>query len=305
VVSVGPYQLELVPLYAGPLLSAPEGSEAHVLAVLLSHAVEQPDLALALERGALGGDAVVYVQPAENAGEDCVLREAWALRAGEQLGALEVARVGMMGRDEPVPVPWKALRAALDDLRARRADWTPEPGPWLFTRPARSPFVTPEDLALVQRLEGEAGAVDALDLEADVGREPTTLLARRREFLRACREAGVFALDHGRVREQWLGNWSARRLYALRQAAARLHEWGLLEEAEEPPDGRVCLDYVRLELWPPGEDGSRWAHSALALLADERPGEQGIVIERVAGSSLRVWWRRDAQRRALLAVARG
>ena len=301
---IGPYTVRVVPLYAGPLLEVK--GEADALAELINHGVELTSLGLAaaIEGKREAGDQIVYVSPPANADEDRTLREAWARRSGERCGAGEVARVGMMGREEPLAVSWDALRKGLVALCAIRSEWQPDPGPWLFARPTKAPFVTPEDFEIVKQLEAEATAIDELDLEAEVGREPETLLARRREFLLACRDAGVFANEHAAVRDQWLHDWSAVRLQALRHAAKLLATWDVLAEDEEPPDGRVCLDFVRLELWPPGEDGESWARSALELFAAPLEGDQGVVIERVGSSTISMWWRRDGDIPALLAIER-
>jgi hypothetical protein len=302
---IGPYALRVVPLYAGPLLEAK--GEAEALARLLNHAVEGPttDLADAIETGHDGSDPIVYVTPSADDEDDRALRDAWAARTGERLGSRDVAHVGQTGLEGTLPVSWAALREGLADLRAIRAAWRPEPGPWLFVRPTRYPFVTPEDFEIITRLEREAAAIDELDLQAEVGREPTTLIVRRRAFILACREAGVFASDHGQVREQWLYNWSAHRLLALRESAVQLRAWGFLAEGEEPPVGPVCLDYVRHKLWSAGEDGANWARSALKLLPPAAEGDQGVILENVGGATIRVWWRRDGERPALLAIARG
>lgn len=70
----------------------------------------------------------------------------------------------------------------------------------------------------MKALEAEALAIDELDADAEVGRESLALVVRRRAFLASCRDSGVFAADHGPVREQWLGYLSALRVLALRKA---------------------------------------------------------------------------------------
>jgi hypothetical protein len=302
---VGPYSLPVVPLYGGPLLEAKGATEP--LATLLNHAIDQPTsgLAEAIESGREGSDPIVYVSPAGDENDDGALRAAWAARTGEQLGPGSVARVGQMGFTEPLAIPWAVLRDGLTRLRAIRAAWRPEPGPWLFVRPARRPFLTPEDHKLIRELEAEAAAIDQLDLEAEVGQEPPTLISRRREFLTACCDAGVFAADHAEVREQWLYSSSAGRLLALRRAALELTTWGRLPAGADPTTGPVCLDYVRLKLWPPGDDGEDWARRAIKLLSPLSVGDQGVVVERVGGSETRVWWRRDGDQPGLLAIAPG
>lgn len=307
---VGPYVFKIVPLYGGPLLDAQGEGEA--VARLLNYAVTPPETHLAEDiRGATEvgnkeiGNADVSAGPAADGEEDRALRAEWAAKTGERCGPGAVACVRQSGLARHVPISWAALQQGLAELLELRAGWRPEPGPWLFARPTLRPFVTPEDFQIIRSLEQEAEAIDKLDLEAEVGREPAALVERRRKFLAACRDAGVFAPDHGKVREQWLYNWSAERLSALRAAFVSLRGWGLLNEGEELPDGRVCLDYVRLKLWPPGEDGESLARSVLGLLPAASEGEQGAVIERVGASAIRVWWRRDGGRPALLAIASG
>lgn len=80
--------------------------------------------------------------------------------------------------------------------------------------------------------------------------------------------------------------------------------WGLLPARADPSDGAVCLDYVRLRLWPPGEDGKVWAYGALELILPTTSGEQGVVVQRGGKSEVRVWWRRDQDRPGLRAVDR-
>lgn len=303
---VGPYVLNLMVVYGGPLLAA-EG-ETEALAELLNHAVKLPDtgIAEAIRTAGAGEGPAASVFPPEHEEEDRALRAAWAAKTGEQLGKGQVAKVVYIGSNVPeVPVSWEALRKGLAELEEIRAGWVPEPGPWLFVRPSLRPFVTPEDEALVRSLEKEAQAIDELDFRAEVGREPASLIARRRKFLTACRDAGVFSPDYGAARDQWLQLWAAERLLALRRAAARLRAWNLFKEDEQPPDGSACLDYVRLQLWPPGEDGEAWAGSALRLLPAASEDDQGAAIEKVGSSIVTVWWRRDGERPALLAVARG
>ena len=305
-VTVGPFSFVVVPLYAGPLFEARAGAETESLAMLLNHAVELPadGIAEAIEQGREGGNMIVDVLVPESDDDDRALREEWAARTGERLDPGAVARVGTAVRDATLAVSWTVLRAALAELRALRAAWRPEPGPWLFTRPARSPFLTPEDHALVLRLEDEAAAIDALELDAWVGREPAAQIARRRAFLGACRDAGVFAADHAAAREQWLAILG-KRLFALRRAANELRRLELLADSEQPLGGRVCLDYARRELWPPAKDAAHWARWGLSLLRPDAAGDQGEIVEQVGGSPMTVWWRRDGEVPALLAVFRG
>ena len=65
----------------------------------------------------------------------------------------------------------------------------------------------------------------------------------------------------------------------------------------------MCLDYLRLELWPPDEDGAAWARAVLPLLRPGDRGEQGIIHHRVGSSAVQIWWRRDHDRPALLAIS--
>jgi hypothetical protein len=306
-VDVGPYSLPVLPLYEAPLLQVEEGGETEALASLLNHAVvNQPEngLAEAIRDGSEGSDPITYVSPAA-AGDDLALRKAWAQKTGEILEPGSIALVGVMGRDDKLPVSWAALRQGLAEFRSIRAGWHPDPGPWLFVRPARSPFVTPQDLELIKELEAEAAAIDELDFSAEVGKEPPLLITRRRIFLRRCQEAGIFATDLSEGREYWLNFWFAERLLALRHTAAQLRSWGLLADDQEPLDGAVCLDYVRHQLWPPGDDGKKWAHAAVPLLEPPPGGDQGVILEVVASSATKIWWRRDGDRPALLAIDTG
>lgn len=301
----GPYIFNVVPFYAGPLLE-PKG-EGEPVARLLNHAVDSTaaDLASAIENRREGSDPISYVLPPETEEEDLNLRQAWAEQTGEHLNPGEVAQVGQAGIERRVPVSWKSLQKALNDLREMRNQWNPEPGPWLFTQRVLRPFVTPEDYEIVRKLESEAEAIDALDAEAEVGREPHSLIVRRQKFLTACRDAGIFRTAHGEIIEQWLSNWSAMKLFHLRLAANKLRSWGLLKgNDEEPPDGRVCLDYVRLELWPQSDDGTTWATNVIPLLPDTVSGDQGAILEHIGNSTTTIWWRRDGQLPALLAIAR-
>ncbi len=286
--NIGPYSIRLLPLYDGPLPKADAGSESEALALLLNDAVVNPGaeaLAEAIEQSREGGDEIVSVTPDS---DDPAL-----------------ARIGMMGRRDTLTVTWDALRKGLAELRSIRAAWRPEPGPWLFLRQGRSPFVTPQDHERIKKLEEEAAAIDALDTEAEVGDEPQELIGRRRRFLLDCEDAGLFATDYSDEREKWLDYWFASRLLALRRAALKLRLWGLLGASEDPSRGRVCLDYTRLELWPPGENGQKWGESALKLMKAPTAGLQGAIIERVGGkTTIRVWWRRDGYNPMLLAVAK-
>lgn len=305
---LGPYAIALLPLYAGPLPAVKSGSESEALALLLNDAVQGEqgrEIADAIEQRREGGDVIVYVTPAKDALDDRQLRADWAQKTGETVELGAVARVGMMGRSDTLAVSWDALRKALTELRAIRAAWRPEPGPWLFRCPGKSAFTTPEDHERIKTLENEATAIDELDLHSEVGAEPVDLIARRRRFLSKCEEAGVFAEDYAAEREKWLDYWFAERLLALRHAAQQLRSWGLLPTDLEVSQSRVCLDYVRLELWPRGENGERLARAALRLLQSPPEGEQGLIVERVGGNvSMRVWWRRDSHRPMLLAIAR-
>ncbi len=286
--NVAPYSIRLLPLYDGPLPKVETGSESEALALLLNDAVVNPGaeaIAEAIEQSREGGDEIVSVTPDS---DDPAL-----------------ARIGMMGRRDTITVTWDALRKALADLRSIRAAWQPEPGPWLFVRTGKSPFVTPQDHERIKKLEEEAAAIDALDFEAEVGDEPLELIERRRRFLLDSEDAGVFATDYSDEREKWLDYWFASRLLALRRAALKLRSWGLLGASEDPSRGRVCLDYTRLELWPPGENGQNWGESALKLMKEPTEGLQGAIIERVGGkTTMRVWWRRDGDNPMLLAVAK-
>lgn len=301
---IGPYSQRVVSLFAGPLLEV--AGEGAALARLINVAaeLETPELTQVIAEGREWSNTVSSVRPPTDAVEDHALREAWAARTGEELGEGEVARVWMMGEGEPLAVSWKVLRDGVIALSTMRANWQPDPGPWLFIRPTKAPFVTPQDLEIVDLLEEEGKAIDGLDLESEVGREPDILLARRRRFLGACSDAGVFTENQGSVRDQWLHLWSVARLQALRRAAKLLRVWGLLTSDEDPLHGRVCLDYVRLELWPAGGDGETWARSALQLLTRTPEGDQGVVVDRAGELEIRVWWRRDGDSPALLAVER-
>ena len=305
---VGPYSVALLPLHSGPLPEVKRNSPEEPVALLLNQAIAgEPgrDFAGAIREGRAASDVVSYVEPAGDPDEDRALRAAWEEKTGESLPAGAVAAVGMMGRADKMPVSWAALRQALQELQAVRAAWLPAPGPWLFTLAATSRHVTPDDYQRIKHLEEEAAAIDALDLDAEVGREPPELIVRRREFLRQCREAGVFATDYGADREKWLDFWFAARLLALRHAANQLRSWGFAAAGEDPSAGRVSLDYVRHQLWPPKEDGRRWAESGLRLMGTPSEGEQGAVMERVGGKgTMRVWWRRDSDHPMLLAVSK-
>lgn len=306
---IGPYVIKLLPLHAGPLPGVQSGSESEALALLLNDAVQNEQgraIIAAIEQGREGGDVIAYVTPATDESDDVQLRSEWSRKAGETLQAGAVARVGMMGRGDTLAVSWDALRKALTQLQSIRGAWHPEPGPWLFCRTAKSPFITPEDYGRIKKLEEEGTAIDDLDLRSEVGAESVALIARRRQWLLACEEAGVFAEDFPAEREKWLDYWFSKRLLALRHAAQQLRAWGLLEASQEPSQGRVCLDYVRLELWPPREDGKNWAQSVLRLLGTSSEGVQGVIVEHMGGRKVtRVWWRRDSDRPMLLAVAHG
>jgi hypothetical protein len=280
--------------------------EGEAVARLLNHAVDLPnaDFAAAIQDRREASDPVSYVTPPTNQEEDRILRRTWAERTGEELNDGEVAQVGQAGTEETIPVSWSSLQKALHDLQGIRDEWNPEPGPWLFTARPLRPFVTPQDFEIVRKLEAEAEAIDELDAEAEVGQEPHELITMRRAFLAACREAGLFRMEHDEVIEQWLQNWSALRLLSLRRAVNQIRSWGFLKDNEEPPDGRICLDYVRLELWPKGEDGKIWAGTGVALLAPAVSGDQGAVVENVGNSTIRMWWRCDGELPGLLAIAR-
>jgi hypothetical protein len=278
------------------------------LATLLNHAiVNQPenDLAAAIMARREGSDPIAYVSPPNDEEDDRALRAAWAELAGESLPAGGVARVGMAGRDDTIPISWAALTSGLAELLSIRASWRPEPGPWLFIRPTHSAYVTPQDCEQIKTLETEAAAIDEMDAHAQVGDEPMTLIERRRIFLKHCQDAGIFAPDFPEARRFWLDYWFAERLSALRRAAVQLRSWGLLGEEEEPLTGRLCLDYARHELWPPGENGQRWARAGIRLVTPSLSGEQGVIVERVGGTTTRFWWRRDGDAPSLLAIARG
>jgi|GEM_PF-5890360 len=296
-----------MPLYHGPLPAVDEGADSEAVAQLLNHAVSIPEdgLAEAIEEGREGGNLFTDLTPATVA-DDQSLRDTWAALTGDELGPGEVARVGVAGREDTTAVSWAALRKALAELRAMRATWQPEPGPWLFVRPVKLPYPTPEDYAIVTDLELEAAAIDDQDLDAEVGREPVELIERRRRFLKRCQQAGIFDQSHAEVRSSWIGAaWCCNRLSDLRAAVTRLREWGLLESDQEPLDGPVCLDYVRHELWPPGDDGLSWARSAISLLCNDPPaGDQGMIIESVGGTITTVAWRRDGDGPALVGISR-
>jgi len=281
--SVGPYKFKVVPLFAGPLLEV--AGEGNAVALLLNHAVAgtSDQLAKAIEEAKEGSDPIVYVLPA----------------TGDQ----ELAQVGQAGVEDTVPISWISLRKGLADLRELRANWQPEPGPWLFVQPSLRPFVTPQDLEIVQQLESEAATIDELDLQAEVGNEAPSLISRRRSFLASCQNAGIFSTEHGEIIEQWLRNWSAQRLLALRNAAIQIRTWGISAQDEDPLNSLVTLDYVRLQLWPHGEDGKSWAKWGISLLDQAANGDQGAVVERVGNSLVRMWWRRDGTLPALLAIA--
>jgi hypothetical protein len=294
-------------LYEAPLLQVEEGGETEALASLLNHAVvNRPEngLAEAIRGGREGSDPITYVSPAA-AADDLALRKAWAQKTGELLEPGSMALVGVMGREDPLPVSWRALRQGLAGLQSIRAAWHPDRGPWLFARPVRSQFVTPQDHELINKLEAEAVAIDGLDFQAEVGEEPVSLIERRRIFLRECQEAGIFASDLSEAREHWLGYWFAERLLALRRAAAQLRSWGLLADDRGPLDGAACLDYVRHQLWPRGDDGQKWARAAVRLLEPPPGGDQGIILEIVGSRATKIWWRRDGDRPALLAIDTG
>ena len=204
---IGPYSLALLPLYAGPLPEVNKGAPEEPVALLLVQAIaDEPgrDIAAAIREGRSAGDVLTSVAPAADPGEDSALRAAWAEKTGESLPPGAVASVGMLGREGNVPVSWAALRQGLADLQAARAAW----------RPGARPLA-------VHRLAGEVPAGEHRkttnesnssnrkpplsmnsDLKAEVGREPAELIARRREFLRQCRDAGVFAPDFGADREE-------------------------------------------------------------------------------------------------------
>jgi hypothetical protein len=305
--NIGPYSIPVLPLYEAPLLLVEAGGETEALASLLNHAVvNRPEngLAEAIKGGWEGSDPISYVSPA-GAEDDLALREAWARKTGELLEPGALALVGVMGRDDKLPVSWAALRQGLAELQSIRSAWHPDPGPWLFVRPIRSQSVTPQDYELISKLETEAATIDDLDFQAEVGEEPASLIERRRIFLRECQEAGVFASDLAESREYWLNYWSADRLLALRGAAAQLRSWGLLADDQAPLDGGVCLDYVRHQLWPPGDDGEKWAHAAVRLLEASTAGEQGVILEIVGQSATKIWWRRDGDQPTLLAIDTG
>jgi hypothetical protein len=299
---MGPYEIGLLPLFQGPLPAILSGTAEEPLAALLNEAVaNSPDFLEAIRRRGEAGNPMCSVGPPLNDDEGRALAEEWRAKTGEVLAPHAIARIGMLGQSRPLAVSWQALQDALETLVSLRAAWTPEPGPWLFVQPARSGFVTPADHEIIQSLEREAAAIDALDLEAEVGSESPALIARRRRFLAACGKAGVFDAAFGAEREKWLDYWLAARLLALRRAALQLRAWDLLDPSSWA--GPVCLDYSRLQLWAPGGDGRLWAEKALKLLAQTGSGDQGVVEERISGRiTARAWWRRDAELPALLAV---
>ena len=301
---IGPYEFKVVPLFGGPLLEV--SGEGDAVAQLLNHAIAGTvaDLSTAIETETEGSDEISYVLRAADPADDSELRKAWLLRTGEDRGPGEIARVGQAGTTITTPMSWSSLQRGLADLRELQANWRPEPGPWLFVQPVLRPFVTPDDLEVIKKLESEAAAIDELSAEAEVGDEPPSLVARRRSFLAACRSAGIFSTAHGNIIEQWLRNWSAQRLLAHRNAANEIHQWGLATDSEDPLDWTITLDYVRLRLWPPGDDGKAWAISGVKLLDLSETGDQGAVLESVGKSVVRMWWRRDGVRPALFAIAR-
>jgi len=184
-----------------------------------------------------------------------------------------------------------------------RATWQPEPGPWLFVRPVKLPYPTPEDYAIVMELEAEADAIEDQCFDVEVAEEPVELIERRRRFLKRCQQAGIFDQSHAEARSSWIGAaWRCSELFVLRAAVTRLREWGILESDQEPLDGPVCLEYVQQELWPPGDDGLSWARPAISLLCNDPPaGDQGMIIER---DGTAVAWRRDGDGPGLVGIFR-
>lgn len=306
---VGPYLLELVPNYSGPFPCGELSSEADTVAAFIDRVLTEDGAHFrqAIVEEKSDSDAVCRVSPATDARDARAMQETWESLTGERLEPQELARVGSGSMIISLPsgiVSWAALRKAVAELEAVRKAWRPVSGPGLFTRPTQASYVTPDDVAIVKSLETEVTTIEALDLEVEVGREPQALIARRREFLRRCQEAAIFAGDYPSERKIALSNFLARRLLDLRLSVLELRRWGFLAEDQDPLDGRICLDFVRLKLWPNDENGQSWARDALKMVPETSDGEQGSVYQHVGHSTITVWWRKDSYRPALLAVSK-
>ena len=303
---VGPFRLRVYDAAGGPAVVSDE-PRLEPLTMLLNHARPGDSFSEAVRtRGHASSHAL----------------EVRAQTDGDEADE-STARVWSLGTEDPVLVRWVDLQLALERLQGLREHWSPPSGPWLFTSHPTSPLPSPEDLEIVRRLAREAEDIDAADATAEVGAEPAELLERRRRFLAECDAAGVFdphpfVSDSQDARTAALRNYGSRSLLDLREAALALRSWGLL--GVDGPDtagsrsvlsGPVCLDYVRLALWPPGEDGPTWARRATGILSPPEDaegslqGQQGLVLRHVAEDWVRVYWRRDGALPAVLAVALG
>ena len=285
--AVGPYNLPVYPTRRGPTLGI-EDRHVEPLAMLLNVAASgDGPLAEAIEQRCAGSTQLLWVEPAPGASSDAVVRE-----------------VGVEGANV---VSWSELQRAVSELRERRATWTAPPGPWLFTSHPASPVTTLDEDDALRDLEAEARAVDKLDADAPISAEPVALIQRRRRLLASADALSLFDRhsfvgESGDARDNALLAVQATTLLGLRRAGLNLRELEVVGDDTSVLEGPVCIDFLRLRLWPQGDAAAPWMASGTSLLDPQSSGDQGVVLERVGASTVQAFWRRDGRRPCLLAV---